>query len=91
MLTDDGADFILQTEYYYIGQFSRFIRSGAVRLERSVWTDDLEVTAFENPDGSCVAAALNRTGRELPVSIAMGKQGSFYFVLAPHSIATLQS
>ena len=91
MLTEDGSDFILQPEYYYIGQFSRFIRPGAVRLGVSGWTSDLEVTAFESPDGSHVVAALNRTEQALPVSVTLDGQEGFGFVLAPHSAATLQS
>ena len=91
MLNEDGSDFVLQTEYYYIGQFSRFIRPGAVRLCVSGWTDDVEITAFENPDGSRVVVALNRTERALPVSVTLDGQDGFGFVLAPHSAATLQS
>lgn len=89
MLTEDGTDFVLKTEYYYIGQFSRFIRPGAVRLGASGWTANLEVTAFENPDGGGAAVALNRTGQTLPVSVTMDGQEGFDFALAPHSIATL--
>lgn len=90
MLSEDGSDFILQTEYYYIGQFSRFIRPGAVRLGVSGWTSDLEMTAFENPDGSIAVAALNRTERALPVSVTLDGQEGVGFVLAPHSMATLE-
>ena len=90
MLTEDGADFVLQTEYYYIGQFSRFIRPGAVRLGVSSWNTDLEATAFENPDGSYVVVVLNRTDRALPMSVTPDRQEGYSFELAPHSIATLQ-
>ena len=39
-------------EYWHIGQFSRSVRPGAVRLGTSGWTTDLGAAAFENPDGS---------------------------------------
>ena len=91
MLNDDGSDFILQTEYYYIGQFSRFIRPGAVRLGASGWSTDAETAAFENPDGSRVVAMLNRTGTALPVSVTLDGQEGFGLVLEPHSIATLKT
>ena len=45
MLTEDGDDFVLQSEYYYIGHFSRFIRPGAVCLATSAWSSHAEVTA----------------------------------------------
>lgn len=91
MLTGDGSDFVLQSEYYYIGQFSRFIRPGAVRLGVSSWTSDLEVTAFENLDGSRIVVALNRTERVLPISVTLDGQEGFNFLFAPHSVATLQN
>lgn len=91
MLTEDGSGFDLQTEYWYIGQFSRFIRPGAVRLGTSGWTTALEVTAFENTDGSRVAVALNRIDSTLPASITLDGQTGYSFSLAPHSIVTLQT
>ena len=89
MLTEDSANFTVQSEYYYIGQFSRFIRPGAVRLGSSVWTEDVEVTAFENRDGGRTAVVLNRTEKEAAVSITEDVQEAWNFVMAPHSIATL--
>ena len=41
--------------YYYIGQFSRWIRPGAVRIGCSRYCPELEVTAFRNPDGTTAA------------------------------------
>ena len=90
MLTGDCSDFVLQTEYYYIGQFSRFIRPGAVRLAASAWTDGLEVTAFENVDGSRVAVLLNRTDEALSASVTLDNETGFTFEMEPHTIATLK-
>ncbi|MBD5160582.1 MAG: glucosylceramidase [Oscillibacter sp.] len=90
MLTEDNANFTVQNEYYYIGQFSRFIRPGAVRLGSSAWTDRVEVTAFENRDGDRTAVVLNRTEKEAAVSVTEDAQEAWNFVIAPHSIATLR-
>ena len=90
MLTEDAGDFTIQSEYYYIGQFSRFIRPGAVRIGSSVWGGGAEVTAFENTDGSRVAVVLNRTEKELPVTVTESGEEGWSFALAPHSIATLK-
>ena len=89
MLAKDNANFTVQSEYYYIGQFSRFIHPGAVRLGSSVWTEGVEVTAFENRDGGRTAVVLNRTEKEAAVSITEDVQQAWNFILAPHSIATL--
>ncbi len=44
----------------YIRHFSHFIKPGAVRIKHSRYTDKLDVTAFENPDGEIVCIILNR-------------------------------
>ena len=88
MLTEAGRDFSLMDEYWYIGQFSRFLRPGAVRLEASAWTAGVEVTAFENPDGGRAAVLLNRTDRDLPVCLTQDGAEGYPVLLAAHSIAT---
>ncbi len=92
MLNEDGSDFILQSEYYYIGHFSRFIRPGAVCIMSSSWNSQIETVSFENPDKSRVLVALNRTDASLPVSAAeTGKEEeAVCFKLPAHAIATVR-
>lgn len=51
-------------QYYW--HFSHFIRPGAVRIGSTCYTDVLEVTAWNNADGSIVVVILSRSGQELP-------------------------
>ena len=90
MLSEDGTDFALMTEYYYIGHFSRYIRPGAVKLASSVANTGVEAVAFENPDGSRVAVLLN-TG-DMPQDVSLTENGAegFPFRLNPNTIATVQ-
>lgn len=53
----------------YIWHFSHFIRPGAVRIGSSSYTEQLESTAFQNPDGSIVVVMLNQTQEDIPVYI----------------------
>lgn len=46
--------------FYYIGHFSRYVKPGAVKIGAVANRDLIEVTAFENPDGSVVAVAMNQ-------------------------------
>lgn len=89
MLTQDGQDFTLMDEYWYIGQFSRFIRPGAVRLGCSSWSAGVEAVAFENTDGGRAAVLLNPTDEELPVSLTQDGIDGYSFQLEAHSIATV--
>jgi glucosylceramidase len=51
--------------YYYIGQITRFVRPGAQRILSAASVDELETTAFVNPDGQIALVVLNRTGQDL--------------------------
>jgi glucosylceramidase len=48
------------TEYYTLGQFTKFVTNGAVRIQSDDNPSVLNV-AFENPDGSLVLLAYNDT------------------------------
>jgi glucosylceramidase len=75
------------SSYFYMGHFSRFIRPGARRVLCASTRDDLEATAFVNPDASIAAVAMNRTDKELPFSLKFSGAAADT-VLPPHSIAT---
>lgn len=46
-------------KYYW--HFAHFIKSGAVRIAHTVYTEKLEVTAWKNPDNTIAVIILNRT------------------------------
>jgi glucosylceramidase len=77
-----------QSSYYYIGHFARFIRPGARRIALGNSRDDLDATAFRNPDGSVIVVAMNRTESPIPVSVTVG-QDSVSDELPAHAIVTL--
>jgi len=54
-------ELLFQNSYYYIGHFSRFVRPGDKRILCATSSDDIEATAFINPDGKTTAIAMNRT------------------------------
>jgi glucosylceramidase len=60
--------------FYYIGQFSRFVHPGAVRIASSGGPKDIESVAFANPDGGLVVVVLN-TGAA-PASFELQGAGS---------------
>jgi glucosylceramidase len=50
-----------QPSYYYLGQFSKFIRPGAQRIADTSNSDDLLSVAFINPDNTLAVVVLNQT------------------------------
>ena len=74
--------------YYYIGQFSKFIRPGARRISCSSMVDTLMATAFLNSDGKVVVVVLNLSDKEEPFSL--WQEGKKARTTSPaHSIMTL--
>lgn len=55
----------------YYWHFAHFIRPGAVRIASTCYTSGLDVTAWENPDGSYILVLLNRSADEVPYVVRM--------------------
>lgn len=62
---------LLQKHFYH---FSHFIERGAKRIAFSKYTDALDVTAYQNPDGKIIVVMLNRTKEPLPVVLRMNER-----------------
>ena len=65
-----------QASYYYMGQFAKFIRPGAVRVLAAPTSDSLETTAFVNPDGSTVVVVMNRTEAPVRFQVLLGDKSA---------------
>jgi glucosylceramidase len=77
----------IQSAYYYIGHFAKFIRPGAKRLLCAATEEAIECTAWRNVDGSTVVVALNRSPRDIAFSLkTIG--GSYHALLISRSIST---
>ncbi len=81
------GELIYTNAYYYIGQFSKFIKPGAKRIIASANRDDLEVTSFLNPDKKIITIVLNRTEKTIPLKLIIGAKEIAANSLG-HSIAT---
>jgi glucosylceramidase len=64
-----SGELIYTNAYYYLGHFSKFIRPGAQRIIASSSRDQLQTTAFINPDGKIVVVVLNLTKDKLPFNV----------------------
>ncbi|SHM50974.1 glucosylceramidase [Anaerosporobacter mobilis DSM 15930] len=74
--------------YYYVGHFSKYIRGGARRIAVTKYTEQIEVTAFMNPEGEKVVVLLNKQDRDIPVVLREYGIGTELTVKG-HSIVTL--
>ena len=67
-----------QNTLRYLWHFSQFIDSGARLIGFSRYTDDIEVTALENPDGKIVFVVMNTGAVEKQIVLRInGQEGIF--------------
>jgi glucosylceramidase len=86
--TNEARDgFSLQSSYWYLGHFSRFVRPGARRVLCAVSRPELEATAFRNVDGSVAVVVMNRTEQSQRLALRID-DATGVMELPPRSIAT---
>ncbi|MBC7455183.1 MAG: glycoside hydrolase family 30 protein [Massilia sp.] len=94
ILVDCANDLLLhQSSYFYIGHFARFVEPGARRLLCAASRQDLEVSAFVNPDGAIVTVIMNRTEQRIDFALRLNgchhSAGSHWMASLPaRAIAT---
>ena len=77
-----------QNSFAYIGHFSRFVQPGAHRILCAASRQDLETTAFVNPDGSIAVVVMNRTEKEIAFTLRV-QEANCSVCMPAHAIATL--
>jgi glucosylceramidase len=83
-----SGDLTFTNAYYYIGHFSKFIRSGAKRIVSVSSSNALLTTAFINEDESVVIVVMNESKSNLNYSITMQSKTAALSAF-PHSIQTI--
>ena len=71
MLNKDNSDYIKTPAFYYIAQFSKFIKPGAHRIGFSRFTESINVTAFRNTDNSIVVVLLNKNAFNIEYNLCI--------------------
>lgn len=84
----DGTDYQIETSYYYIGHFSRFLEPGARRILSSSFSSQIEACAFLNPGGQRVLVIMNSSDESKEICIRSNGNVAFCKSSA-HSIMTL--
>lgn len=75
------------SSYYYIGQFSRYIKPGSFRVLSESKIDMVSQAAFVNKDDSLVVVVLNEGEQEKNIQLQLNEE-SFNVNIPEHSIST---
>mmetsp|Transcript_14933 Transcript_14933/g.51991 ORF Transcript_14933/g.51991 Transcript_14933/m.51991 type:complete len:458 (-) Transcript_14933:71-1444(-) len=85
-----------QAFYYYVGQISKFMPEGSVRIGYTFTptaganSSSIESVNFVTPEGNLVTVMMNRQNGAFPIVVENGGQVTPTITLPPHSIVTLQ-
>ena len=71
LLNKEENDYIKTSAYFYIGHFSKFILPGAKRVAFSKYNENLEITAFKNPDNTITIVVLNKLWYSIEYNICI--------------------
>ena len=71
MLNSDNSDYRKTLTYYYIGQVTKVIQPGAIKIANSKYLSDIHVTSFKNPDNSIAIVMFNGTGNNIDFILCM--------------------
>ena len=82
-----GNNYNKNAPYYYIGHFSKYIKKGARRIAFSKYTDNLELTVFQNYDNKIVVVILNKTDNNQKLILIL-KDKCYSDNIDKHSIIT---
>jgi glucosylceramidase len=82
------GDLVYTPSYYYLGQFSKYIRPGAKRISTTTSHTDLLSTSWLNEDGKISTIVMNSTDKEISYSLYVNEIQST-LVIKPRAIQTL--
>jgi glucosylceramidase len=82
-----SATFTRNVSYYIIGQISKFVKAGAVRIKASTTTAGYLSCGFKNPDGTLAVMAFNNKSTSQVYKFLVGIQ-AFTYTIPANSAAT---
>lgn len=83
-----SQNLIYNSSYYFIGQFSKFIRPGAVRIDhKATLPADVRLVTYRNVDHTIVIVIQNASKYDHQISFSLGLNG-FVHTLPSRSITT---
>lgn len=87
MINKSNDDYIKTPSFYYIAQFSKYIKPGAKRIAFSRFAEDINITAFKNVDESIVVVLLNKNSYNIEYNLCINNE-TFHDNLDSNAIVT---
>lgn len=88
MLDKKSENYIKTPTFYYISHLARYVKPGSRRIHFNKFSENISVSAFQNPDKSVIIILLNKTDKNIEYNLCY-KQFTFHDNLDRHAIVTL--
>ena len=82
---NNSTTYTKNVAFYIIGQLSKFVKTGALRIGSSSSSSTLTTTALKNPDGSFVVSAYNSAASAVSMKVVNGSNSFTYSIPATSS------
>ncbi|WP_243349314.1 glycoside hydrolase family 30 beta sandwich domain-containing protein [Parabacteroides sp. FAFU027] len=86
-VTINGSTIVRNVAYYIIGQASKFVQSGAARINTTSSNSNVSVTAFKNSDGTIAVITFNSASSDQNVKLTCNGK-SFIYTIPTNSVAS---
>lgn len=83
---NSSTSYTKNVAYYIIGQISKFVKPGAVRIGASSTNSSIQSAAFKNPDGSTALVVYNSGGSSNTIKVVSGSSAFNYAVPASSAV-----
>lgn len=88
MINKKGTDYIKTPTFYYISHFAKYIKPGSRRIHFHKFSENICVSAFQNPNKSVIIILLNKTDKNIEYNLCYN-QYVLHDNLDSHAIVTL--
>jgi glucosylceramidase len=82
---NNSTSYTKNVAYYIIGQISKFVKPGAVRISSSSTSGSIQTVGFKNPDGS-IALVVYNSGSANTIKVVSGSSAFNYSVPASSAV-----
>jgi glucosylceramidase len=86
IMVNSSSSYSKKSPYYIIGQISKFVKNGAVRIGTGVTGTAVKAVSFKNNDGSIVVVAYNTSGSATSTKIVTGSNAFTYSIPASSAV-----
>ncbi|WP_456314668.1 RICIN domain-containing protein [Pseudomonas shirazensis] len=83
---NNSTSYTKNVAYYIIGQISKFVKPGAVRISSVSTNGSILSVAFKNPDGSIALVVYNSSGSANTIKVVSGSSAFNYAVPATSAV-----